>query len=326
MIRIVIRRLLEAVPVLLVIVTLTFFFIRQAPGGPFDDEKDVPPQIRERLEAYYNLDAPLWKQYTDYLADLTRGDLGPSFKEPTYSVNELIALSLPVSLELGLYAMIVALAIGLSAGIVASLRPNSGTDYVPMALAMTGICIPNFVLGPVLALVFGIWLHWLPVSGWDPFVEVYFVGESVQTRLQWGTLADPRKLLPSLTLGAAYAAYIARLSRGGMLEVLSNDFIRTARAKGLSEPRVVLRHALRGGVAPVVSFLGPAAAGLLTGSFVVETIFQIPGLGRRFVESAFNRDYTMIMGTVLTFATLIILFNLIVDLVHLWLDPRLRDA
>jgi oligopeptide transport system permease protein len=325
MLKIILRRLLEAVPVLLVIVTMTFFFVRLAPGGPFAEEKNVPAQIRARLEAHYHLDSPLWKQYLDYLGGLVHGDLGPSFKEATYSVNELILLSLPVSLELGLYALIVALAVGLTAGIVAALRPNSATDYAPMSLAMLGICVPNFVLGPILALIFGIWLGWLPVSGWDPLFEVT-LGAKTEFHLRWETLADTQKVLPSITLGLAYAAYIARLARGGMLEILSQDFIRTARAKGLSEIRVVLRHALRGGIAPVVSFLGPAAAGLLTGSFVVETIFQIPGLGRRFVNSAFDRDYTMIMGTVLTYATLIILFNLIVDLVHLWLDPRLRDA
>lgn len=326
MFRIVVRRLLEAIPVLLVIVTFTFFLVRLAPGGPFDDEKSVDPVIKERLESYYNLNAPLWKQYTDYVGGLLRGDLGPSFKEATYSVNELIALSLPVSLELGFYGLLVALVIGLTAGTIAALRPNSATDYVPMSMAMVGICVPNFVLGPMLALAFGIWLGWLPVSGWDPLIQVSFYGSDLQYEFNWRSLADPQKILPSITLGAMYAAYVARLCRGGMLEVLSNDFIRTARAKGLSESRVILRHAMRGGLSPVVSFLGPAAAGLMTGSFVVETVFQIPGLGKRFVESAFNRDYTLILGTVLTFATLIIVFNLIVDLVHRWLDPRLRDA
>jgi len=325
MLKVILRRLLEAVPVLFIIITMTFFFVRLAPGGPFAEEKAVPEAIRERLEAHYNLNAPLWKQYTDYLGGLLKGDFGPSFKEATYSVKELILLSLPVSLELGLYALVVALIVGLGTGILASLRPNSATDYAPMSLAMLGICVPNFVLGPVLALIFGIWLGWLPVSGWDPLFEVS-LGAQLTFDIRWETLTDPAKILPSVALGLAYAAYIARLARGGMLEVLSQDFIRTARAKGLSEARVVLRHALRGGIAPVVSFLGPAAAGMLTGSFVVETIFQIPGLGRRFVNSAFDRDYTMIMGTVLTYATLIVLFNLIVDLVHLWLDPRLRDA
>ncbi len=305
MLKVILRRLIEAVPVLFVIVTMTFFMIRLAPGGPFDSEKAVSPLIKERLEAYYHMDKPLVAQYADYLSRLAHGDLGPSFKNASYSVNELIGFSFKVSLELGAYGLCVALAIGLTAGIVASLRPNTVQDYLAMSFSMIGICVPNFVLGPIIVLVFGLWLGWFPVSGWDHPID---------------------KVLPSLTLGMMYAAYIARLSRAGMLEVLSNDFVRTARAKGLSETRVVLRHALRGGIAPVVSFLGPATAGMLTGSFVVETIFQIPGLGRHFVEAAFNRDYTMIMGTVLVYATLILFLNLFVDMFLIWLDPRLRDA
>ncbi len=305
MIKIIVRRLLEFVPVLFIIVTLVFFLIRLAPGGPFDRDKEVPPEVRKQLEAYYNMGVPLYQQYFDYLAGLARGDLGPSFKNASYSVNEMIGMSFPNSLELGFYAMCVAVTLGLLAGISASLKPNSLRDYVPMSLAMVGICVPSFVLGPLLVLVFSLHFDLLPVAGWN---------------------TPASKVLPSLTLGAMYAAYIARLSRGGMLEVLSNDFIRTARAKGLSETRVVLRHALRGGIAPVVSFLGPATAGILSGSFVVETIFQVPGLGRQFVESAFNRDYTLVMGTVLFFAALILFFNLLVDLIHTWLDPRLRNA
>ena len=305
MFRIILRRLAEAIPVLFVIVTLTFFLIRLAPGGPFDEEKSVSPEIRAQLEAYYNLDAPLHQQYFDYLSGLVRGDLGPSFKNAAFSVVEMIAASFPVSLELGAYALTLAIMVGMGAGLIAALAPNTWRDYFPMAFAMIGICVPNFVLGPLLVLLFALQFGWLPVAGWE-------------------TPAD--KILPSITLAAMFAAYIARLTRGGMLEVLSSDFVRTARAKGLSESRVVLRHALRGGIAPVVSFLGPAAAGILSGSFVVETIFQIPGLGRQFVESAFNRDYTMILGTVLFYAVLIILFNLIVDIIHIWLDPRLRRA
>ena len=305
MIKIIVRRLLESVPVLFIIVTLVFFMIRLAPGGPFDRDKEVPPEVRKQLEAHYNMGVPLHQQYFDYLAGLIRGDLGPSFKNASYSVNEMIGMSFPNSLELGFYAMCVAITLGLLAGISASLKPNSLRDYVPMSLAMVGICVPSFVLGPLLVLVFSLHFDLLPVAGWN---------------------TPASKVLPSLTLGAMYAAYIARLSRGGMLEVLSNDFVRTARAKGLSETRVVLRHALRGGIAPVVSFLGPATAGILSGSFVVETIFQVPGLGRQFVESAFNRDYTLVMGTVLFFAALILFFNLLVDLVHTWLDPRLRNA
>ena len=305
MTKIIIRRLLEAIPVLWAIMTITFFLIRFAPGSPFDREKEMRAEVRERIEEHYNLNAPILEQYKDYCLQLLRGDLGPSYKNADYTVNELISQSFPVSLELGFYALCVSLIIGLTAGILASLKPNTWQDYVPMSMSMVGICVPNFVLGPVLLLVFGLNLGWFPVSGWEEPLD---------------------KVLPSITLGAMYAAYIARLSRGGMLEVLSNDFIRTARAKGLSETRVVFRHAFRGGITPVVAFLGPAAAGLLSGSFVVETVFQIPGLGRNFVESAFNRDYTMILGTVMFYATLILILNMLADLMLTWLDPRLRDA
>ncbi|HOZ46443.1 MAG TPA: ABC transporter permease subunit [Candidatus Hydrogenedentes bacterium] len=305
MLRFLSKRILEFVPVLFVICTITFFLIRLAPGGPFDAEKSVTPEVRRNLEAHYHMDAPLAQQYWDYLIRLSHGDLGPSFKKESRSVNEWIALRFPVSLELGAYAILVALGVGLAAGVFASLKPNTWRDHMPMTLAMAGICIPNFVLGPLLVLLFSLQLHWLPVSGWTGPAD---------------------KILPAFTLGASYAAYIARLSRGGMLEILTKDFIRTARAKGLSERVVVLRHALRGGLQPVVAFLGPALAGLLSGSFVVETIFQVPGLGREFVQAAFNRDYTMIMGTVLFYAALILVFNLLVDLALAWLDPRIRHA
>lgn len=301
----VLRRLAEFVPVLWAIITLTFFLVRLAPGGPFDSDKRVSPETLKRIEEHYRLDAPLYRQYLDYLGGVLKGDLGPSFKKSSRSVREWILLRLPVSLELGIYALLVALGIGLAAGVVASLKPNSLLDHGPMAAAMIGICVPNFVLGPLLVLVFALWLGWLPVAGWN-------------------SPAD--KILPSFTLGAVYAAYIARLTRAGMLEVLAQDFIRTARAKGLSEVRVVLRHALRGGLQPVVAFLGPAIAGLLTGSFVVETIFQVPGLGREFVEAAFNRDYTMIIGTVLVYAVLVMFLNLAADVATAWLDPRIRNA
>lgn len=306
MTRYILRRILEFVPVLLAIATITFFLVRVAPGGPFDAERNPSPQVLKQLEAHYNLDAPLYRQYFDYLAGAVRGDLGPSFRKPSRSVREWILLRLPVSIELGCYALAVALLIGLTAGVLASLRPNSVLDHAPMALAMTGICIPSFVLGPLLVLVFALWLGWLPVDGWNA--------------------APLDKLLPSLTLGAMYAAYVARLTRGGMMEVLSQDFIRTARAKGLSEARVVVRHGLRGGVQPVVAYLGPAAAGLLTGSFVVETIFGVPGLGSEFVDAAFNRDYTMIMGTTLLYASLVMLLNLAADVANAWLDPRVRNV
>jgi oligopeptide transport system permease protein len=297
-------RLLQAIPVILVVITVTFFLVRMAPGGPFDSEKAVIPEVKAALEKQYRLDLPLFQQYTAYLGDLASGDFGPSFKYPGRSVNELIGAGLPVTAELGFYALLVAVLIGGVAGVVASLKPNTAQDFIPMSLAMIGICMPSFLLGPLLVLVFGIELEWLPVSG-------------------WGDIPGD-KLLPSITLGSAYAAYIARLSRAGMLEVLSQDYIRTARAKGLPEWQVVTRHALRGGLLPVVSFLGPAFAGLLAGSFVVETIFQIPGLGRFYVQAAFNRDYTMILGTTVFLSTLIVLFNLLSDVLAAWMNPRLR--
>ena len=304
MTRFILRRALGFIPVFFIIATLVFFLIRLAPGGPFQEgERHVPPEVLEQIRESYNLNAPLSSQYVSYMWGLAHGDLGPSMQQPSRSVSQWIVLRAPVSIELGVYSLIVALVIGLSAGIVASLRPNTLTDYVPMSIAMAGICMPTFVMGPLLVLIFALKLQWLPVSGWNTPMD---------------------KILPSLTLGAVYAAYVARLARGGMFEVLAQDFIRTARAKGLSETRVVLRHALRGGVQPVISFLGPAAAGLLTGSFVVEKIFLVPGLGKQFVDAAFNRDYTLLMGAVLFYAVLILLFNLVVDVAQAWLDPRVR--
>ncbi len=305
MLRFAFYRLLQAIPVLLIVISLTFFLVHSAPGGPFSADKAVPPEVIKALEAQYNLDQPLWQQYVSYLGDIVQGDFGPSFKYPGRNVSELIAAGLPATAELAFYAMLVALVIGVSAGVAAAMRPNTAQDYIPMSAAMIGICMPSFLLGPLLVLIFGIHLEWLPVSG-------------------WGDMPGD-KILPAITLGTGYAAYIARLSRGGMLEVLSQDYIRTARAKGLSEPLVIAKHALRGGLIPVVAFLGPAFAGLLGGSFVVETIFQIPGLGRFYVQAAFNRDYTMILGTTVFFATLIIVFNLLSDMLAIWLNPKLRQ-
>ena len=297
-------RLLQAVPVLLVVITITFFLVRIAPGGPFASEKAVVPEVQAALDAQYRLDLPLAEQYIAYLGDLARGDLGPSFKYPGRSVNELIAAGFPVTAELALYALLVALGIGVAAGVIAALRPNTAQDYIPMSAAMIGICMPSLLLGPLLILAFGIHLDWLPVSGWGDM--------------------QGDKILPALTLGSVYAAYIARLCRAGMLEVMTQDYIRTARAKGLPEWRVVTVHALRGGLTPVVAFLGPAFAGLLSGSFVVETLFQVPGLGRFYVQAAFNRDYTMILGSTVFLSTLIVLFNLLSDILAAWMNPRLR--
>lgn len=300
----ILKRLLQAVPVLLVVTLVTFFLIHSAPGGPFDQERKVSPDVLKHLNARYHLDEPTWKQFLRYTESLVQGDFGPSFKYPSHTVNDLIAAGFPVTFELACYAILFALVIGLAAGIMASVKPNSLWDYLPMSGAMMGICLPSFVLGPLLLLVFGIWLQWLPVAG-------------------WGKIPGD-KILPSITLGASYAAYIARITRGGMLEVLSQDYIRTARAKGMSTARIIFVHALRGGLTPTVSFLGPTIAGLLAGSFVVESLFQIPGIGRFYIQAAFNRDYTMIMGCTIFFAFLIVLFNILSDLVLLLLNPKLR--
>lgn len=297
------RRLLETIPVLFVIITATFFMIRFVPGGPFTAEKAVTPEVLRNLEAHYGLNQPLHRQYFDYLGSLLQGDLGPSFKYPNRTVNEIIADKLPTSLELGGWSLLVALGLGLPLGVLAAVKRNTWIDYLASSSAMIGICVPTFVLGPLLVLLFGIQLRWVNASGWYEPVD---------------------RILPSLVLGFFYSAYIARLTRGGMLDVLHQDYIRTARAKGASEARVVFKHALRGGILPVVSFLGPAIAGILTGSFVIETIFQIPGLGREFVNSAFNRDYTLVLGTVILYAALVIALNLVVDVVQVWLNPKLK--
>ena len=295
------KRILQAVPVLFIVATLTFFMIRLAPGGPFSSDKNISPEILANINKHYGLDKPVLQQYSDYMISLFKGDLGPSYKYSNRSVNDIIAQTFPVSLELGLMAMLFAAIIGIIAGVTAAIKPNSLRDYASMSFVMIGICVPAFVLGPVLIWFFAIKLEWFNVAGWS-------------------TLGDC--ILPTITLGAIYAANIARLSRGGMLEILTRDFIRTARAKGISERWIIIRHALRGGLMSVVSYIGPAIAGVITGSFVVETIFQIPGLGRIFVQAAFNRDYTMIVGTVLFYALLIVVLNVFVDILQIWLDPR----
>lgn len=301
MLRYLLARLLGLPPVLLVIVTASFFIMRIAPGGPFDMDRALPEQVRLNIEAKYHLDEPLLRQYLRYLGDVVQGELGPSYRYPDRSVNELIALGFPVSLTLGLCALSFAVLMGGLAGVLAAIRHNRLVDYLTMAVALGGVSIPNFVLGPLLILTFALWLGWLPVAGWGTWRHV---------------------VLPSLTLGAFYTAYVARLSRAGMLEVILQDFIRTARAKGVPEALVIARHALPSAVLPVVSYLGPAAAGALTGSVVVETIFSVPGIGRYFVTSALNRDYTMVLGTVVFYSGLLVAFNLVVDCLYAYLDPR----
>lgn len=303
--RFIISRLLQAVPTLWVIATITFFMTRFAPGGPFDAERSIPEEIKVKLQSHFGLDQPLFKQYLLYLKNLLQGDLGPSFKYPEWDVSELIITAFPVSLTLGLFSLIIALIIGIPAGMVAALKRNSWMDHLPMSLSMAGICLPTFVLGPLLIYGLSTQLNIFPPLGW--------YGPS-----DW--------ILPSLTLGLFYAAYIARLTRAGMLETLQLDYVRTARAKGASSWRILTKHASRGGLLPVITFLGPAFAGLISGSFVIESIFFIPGLGKFFVTAAFNRDYTMVLGTVLFYATLIILLNLMVDLLQAWIDPKSRQT
>ena len=279
--------------------------MRAAPGGPFDQEQSLPPEIRANLEAAYGLDRPVWQQYLGYLGSLARGDLGPSFRLKDHTVSELIASGAPVTFAVGAAALVVALALGIPLGFLAATRHNRATDHAVMGLALAGIAVPNFVLAPVLALVVGVWLGWLPVAGWEG--------------------GDPRYMvLPVVTLALPFVAYVARLARGSLLEVLQAPWIRTARAKGIDERGVLLRHALKPALLPVVSFLGPAAAGLLTGSLVVEQAFGLPGIGRYFVQGAVNRDYTLVMGMVVFYAGLILLLNLLVDLAYGWLDPRIR--
>ena len=299
------RRLLGAIPTLAVIVTLSFVMTRLAPGGPFDEEQALQPEIRANLEAAYGLDQPVAVQFGRYVAGLLHGDFGPSYKFRDFTVTELIASGLPVSLTIGAAAILLAIALGIPAGIWAALHQHRFADRLVMSLAVAGISVPVFVIAPFLALVFGIWLHWLPVAGWAP-----------------GRLGD--LVLPVVTLAFPVIAYLARLTRGSLLEVLRAPWIRAARARGLPPYRILLVHALPGALLPVVSYLGPAVAAVLTGSLVVETIFGLPGMGRHLVQGALNRDYTLVMGMVIVYATLMIALNLVADLVYAWLDPRIR--
>ena len=303
MFRFITSRFLQSLLALFVVISATFFMLRAAPGGPFTAEKAVTPEILHNLEAHYGLNKPLWQQYLGYLDNLLHGDLGPSFKYSNRTVNEIIADKFPVSAELGAESLAIALILGIGLGTVAAIRRNTWIDYVASTFGMFGISVPTFVIGPLAVLAFAIHVGWFNASGWY-------------------TASD--RVLPSLVLGIAYAAPISRLTRGGMLEVLHQDFIRTARAKGASEWRIVVHHAMRGGLLPVVAYLGPAIAGVLTGSFVIETIFQIPGIGREFVNSAFNRDYTLVLGTVILYAVLIMALNLLADVMQAWMNPKVR--
>jgi oligopeptide transport system permease protein len=300
-------RLVQGLLVLLVLYTLTFFLVKALPGGPFQSERAMPKHIRAKMEAYYGLNESLPVQYGRQLKNYLKGDLGLSFRLEGRPVSEVIAQAFPVSLQLGTLAMAIAVVIGIPAGCLAAAKRNSLIDTGAMAVAMTGICLPAFVIGPILAEVFGRGLHWFPALGWDA--------------------ASPSSwVLPAFTLGLAYAAYLSRLTRAGMLETLSQDFVRTARAKGVSPWNIIVRHCLRGGLIPAVAYLGPAFAGIISGSVVIEAVFQIPGLGRHFVKAIESRDAPMIFGPVLLYGLLIILANLVTDVLGVWLNPRLRKS
>jgi oligopeptide transport system permease protein len=289
-----------------IIITLGFIIIRAAPGGPFSREKAVPPGILENLMKKYHMDEPLINQYFRFMGGVLQGDFGPSFTNKDFSVNELIALSLPNSIILGLTALAIALVLGITAGIISALKQNTAIDYTCMSVAVTGISVPNFVVGPVLMLVFAVMLKWLPTSGW------------IDGRYGMKTL-----ILPAVTLSLGTFAYIARITRASMLETLRSDYIRTAKAKGLSMPVILFKHALKGALLPVVSYLGPACAALVTGAVVVEKIFSVPGLGTHLIRASTNRDYTMLMGEMITYSLILIFLNFVVDIVYGFLDPRI---
>jgi oligopeptide transport system permease protein len=298
------KRILSILPALLFVASVAFVLVRLLPGGPFDQERAVPAEVERALRQKYHLDDPVWKQYGDWLwALVTRGDLGPSFKYPNRTVNEVIRLSLPVSMQLGALAMLFALAVGVPLGIVGAVRQRTWADTAAMGAAMIGVSVPRFVLAPLLILVFSLNLYLFPVARWETWRHM---------------------VLPVVCAGLPAAAYIARLTRGGMLEVLSSDFIRTARAKGLPERQIILKHALRGGMLPVVSYLGPGLSHLLVGSLVVEKIFHIPGMGRYFVEAAMNRDYNLVLGVMLVYGALLMVMNTLVDVAYAFIDPRVE--
>ena len=305
MLRYATRRFLGALPTLFILIALAFFLIRVAPGGPFDSEKALLPEVEANLRAAYNLDEPLYQQFARYVWGLAQADFGPSFQYRDYTVTELIMTGFPVSLRLGGMAIALALLFGVTAGSLAALRQNTRTDYAVMSASMTGISIPNFVMAPLLILIFAVYLGWLPAGG---------LGDG-----------SPRNMvLPVIALALPQIAYLSRLTRGSMIEVLRSNFIRTARAQGLPMHKIVLRHALKPALLPVVSYLGPATAAVITGSVVIEQIFGVPGLGRFFVQGALNRDYTLVMGVVVFYGVLIIAFNLLVDLAYAWLDPKVK--
>lgn len=300
-----IRRVLTALPIAFIAITLCFIIMRAAPGGPFDGERPLPPAVLENVRAYYHLDKPLWEQYFLYVGGLLRGDFGPSMSSYDFSVSELLAIGLPFTLMLGFTAFVVATFIGIVAGIVAAVNQNKWPDFVLVLAVMLGVVVPNFLMGALLQLGFGVYLKWLPAGGWTAW-------------------SIPHLVLPVTVLAWPHAARISRLMRGSMIEVLGTNYVRTAKSKGIGERLTLYRHALKPALVPVVSYLGPGLSYLLTGSLVVENIFGLPGIGRYFIAAALNRDYGLVLGTTVLYVLLILLLNLLVDMLYAWLDPKVR--
>ena len=305
MLTFIIKRLAVAIPTLLILVTLSFFLMQMAPGSPFTGDFNMPPEILANLEAKYHMDKPLWQQYGYYLWDLLQGDLGPSFKYKDYSVNELVAQSFPVSLAIGCAAFIFTVIFGVGLGTLAALRQNSWVDYTVMTFSMIGVVLPSFVIAPLLVLIFAVTLQWLPAGGWNDG--------------SWQNM-----ILPVAAMGILYVATVARIMRSSMIETLSSNFIRTARAKGLPRRHIIFRHAMKPALLPVVSYLGPAFVGIITGSVVIETVFGLPGIGQHFVNGALNRDYSLVLGLTIIIGALTILFTAIIDILYGLIDPKIR--
>ncbi|AWX99326.1 oligopeptide transporter permease [Marinomonas primoryensis] len=299
------KRILEAIPTLLILITVSFFLMHSAPGSPFSSERTLPPEVLANINAKYHLDEPVINQYFYYLGGLLQGDLGPSFRYKDFTINELIAQSFPVSAEIGIWSFLIALIIGVGCGIVAALRQNSWLDYSVMGFANLGIVLPNFVLAPLCILFFSIYNHWLPPGGWNGGAWPYLV-------------------MPVIAMSTSYIAQIARITRGSMIETMHSNFIRTARAKGLPKYRIILQHALRPAMLPVISYLGPAFVGIVTGSVIVDVYFGTGGIGQHFINGALNRDYSMVMGVTILVGTLTIIFNAIVDVLYAVIDPKIR--
>ncbi|KJF88018.1 oligopeptide ABC transporter permease OppB [Photobacterium phosphoreum] len=305
MIKFIAKRILEAIPTLLVLITISFFLMRFAPGSPFTSDRPLPPEVLANIEAKYGLDKPVSEQYITYLGNIVQGDFGPSFKYKDFTVNELVSKALPVSAKIGFFAFIFALVMGVTVGTIAALKQNTWLDYTIMSTAMAGVVMPSFILAPVLIYIFAINLQWLPAGGWQDGSFKFVI-------------------LPMLGMALLYVATFARITRGSMIETLNSNFIRTARAKGLSYRHIILKHALRPALLPVVSYMGPAFVGIITGSVVIETIFGLPGIGKLFVNAAFNRDYSLVLGITILIGSLTIIFNAIVDIVLAMIDPKIR--